>query len=578
MLTKLIVRNFKKFDEINIELGHPVVFIGPNNSGKTTALQAIALWQIAYNKWIDKRGTGHKDTPSRRPGITINRKDLISIPIPMSNLLWKNKHTHSVDRVGEKQKTDYVFINIIVEGLEGENAWQCGFEFYYANEESFYCRPLRLNDQKNPMRMAVPDLGKSIKIAFLPPMSGLVDREFLKQHGEIDFLIGQGQTAQVLRNHCYKVYSEYPQNWNEIKVNIGTLFGIELRDPLYTDRSEILMSYEEPSSISLDLSASGRGVQQTILLLAHLYLNPKSILLLDEPDAHLEIIRQRQNFNLITRISEELDSQIIAASHSEVVLNEASGTGVVVAFVGQPHTINDRASQVLKSLSTIGFDQYYQAELKGWIIYLEDSSDLAILHALAKKLNHPAEVYLRDPFVCYIATNRPNKAREHFFGLREAKGNLLGIAIFDHLDKELNPHEPLAELMWEKREIENYFCTKNVLLRFAADLAEDSGPLFRHAEMEKSTKAMEESILELENALKQLDKGSPWDSGFKVSDEFMAPLFRNFSEKLKIPLVLRKNEFYKLVKHIEKNQISDEVMQKLDYIERIASKSIKGTL
>ena len=43
MLTKLRIRNFKRFNEVEIELGSPVVFVGPNNSGKTSALQALAL-------------------------------------------------------------------------------------------------------------------------------------------------------------------------------------------------------------------------------------------------------------------------------------------------------------------------------------------------------------------------------------------------------------------------------------------------------------------------------------------------------------------------------------------------------
>jgi len=50
MLTKLTVRNFKRFGEIEIELDNPVVFIGPNNSGKTSALQALALWHVGVNR------------------------------------------------------------------------------------------------------------------------------------------------------------------------------------------------------------------------------------------------------------------------------------------------------------------------------------------------------------------------------------------------------------------------------------------------------------------------------------------------------------------------------------------------
>lgn len=55
MLTKLTLRNFKRFDDVEIELANPVVFIGPNNSGKTSAMQALALWDIGVKRWHEKR-------------------------------------------------------------------------------------------------------------------------------------------------------------------------------------------------------------------------------------------------------------------------------------------------------------------------------------------------------------------------------------------------------------------------------------------------------------------------------------------------------------------------------------------
>ena len=41
MLTSITVRNFKQFEAVTVELDDVVVFVGPNDSGKTTALQ---LW------------------------------------------------------------------------------------------------------------------------------------------------------------------------------------------------------------------------------------------------------------------------------------------------------------------------------------------------------------------------------------------------------------------------------------------------------------------------------------------------------------------------------------------------------
>ena len=46
MLTKLKIKNFKRFGGVEVELGNPVVFVGPNNSGKTSAMQALSLWNV----------------------------------------------------------------------------------------------------------------------------------------------------------------------------------------------------------------------------------------------------------------------------------------------------------------------------------------------------------------------------------------------------------------------------------------------------------------------------------------------------------------------------------------------------
>ena len=66
MLTKLTIRNFKRFDEVEIELGNAVVFIGPNNSGKTTALQALCA--LGHRSEPMERKAGGKGRPRESPG------------------------------------------------------------------------------------------------------------------------------------------------------------------------------------------------------------------------------------------------------------------------------------------------------------------------------------------------------------------------------------------------------------------------------------------------------------------------------------------------------------------------------
>ncbi len=568
MLTKIKIKNFKRFDDVEIDLGKTVVLIGPNNSGKTTALQALALWDIGLRRWNEKRQG--KGALEKRPGVAINRRDLISVPVPNANLLWRSMHVKKMDRQNGKPGTQNIRIDIVVEGLSDGKEWKCGLEFDYANEESFYCRPLRLSDDESPKRMEIPENASKVRIAFLPPMSGLAAVEPKWEPGRINVLLGEGQTAQVLRNLCFQIHEKDERIWNEMNGHIKNLFGVSLIAPDYIqERGEITMSYEEHDGTRLDIASSGRGLQQTLLLLAHLYANPGTALLLDEPDAHLEVLRQRQTYQLLTEVANQQGSQIIAASHSEVVLNEAADRDMVVAFVGRPHRIDGRVSQVMKSLTDLGFDQYYQAEQTGWVLYLEGPTDLAILQTFAKKLNHPAGKLLERPFVYYVATNLPQRARDHFYGLREAKSDLVGIAIFDRLDKGLQSDPRLKETMWQKREIENYFTMEEVLIAYTqTGIAND---LFGFRERERRETVMRESIRQLEDALSKLRKPSPWSSDIKATDEFLDPLFDEYFTKLGLPNLLRKSDYYSLAELVPTDKIHPDIREKLDAIVKMAS-------
>lgn len=566
MLTKLAIRNFKLFEQVELELGDRVVLIGPNNAGKTTALQALALWEIGLKRWLEKRGSG--EVPTKRPGVTINRRDLIAVPVPVANILWRDTRVRSSTRTNGRSRTENILIEIIVDGID----WSCGLEFDYANEESFYCRPLRLHDNT---RMPVPDSVSDVHIAYLPPMSGLYANETRLDRGAINVRLGEGRTAEVLRNLCYQIVEsdDGEEKWQEVVKSIQDLFGSKLDTPQYiVERGEITMNYCTREGVRLDLSASGRGQQQTLLLLAHMTVNPGSVLLLDEPDAHLEILRQRQIYRLLGEAADRTGSQIIAASHSEVVLNEAANRDVLIAFVGRPHRIDDRGSQVAKALKEIGFEHYLQAQERGWVLYLEGSTDLAILYQFARLLEHPAAHLLECPYVHYVA-NQPRKAQDHFYGVREAKPDLLGIAIYDRLDQVL-PNDPnLTQLMWHKRELENYLTHRDVLLDFAgSEGRRHAGDLFEAAWREQ----MDATIAEIESALETLGEPSPWGPDIKASDAFLDRVFKRFYEKLQLPNLMTKTDYHTLAAYLPRAAIDDEIIDKLDAMVDVAQRARPG--
>ena len=101
MLTRLVIRTLKRFDEAEIELGPRVVFVGPNNCGKTTALQALSLWHLAMQRWSARFPDGNP--PPQRPGVVLGRSDLVATPVPKTAHLWRAARVGSYQRPGGKK-------------------------------------------------------------------------------------------------------------------------------------------------------------------------------------------------------------------------------------------------------------------------------------------------------------------------------------------------------------------------------------------------------------------------------------------------------------------------------------------
>lgn len=563
MLTRLQIRKFKVFADADIELGPVTVLCGPNNSGKTAALQAIALWQLGLKAWQAERGKA--STARERVGVPINRRDLVSIPVPETNLLWHGLHLREGFRQNGHTVTRNLRIDITLSGVGPAGAWECGLEFDYSGPEVIYVRPQRLSEQPRSERMPVPDAAGDVRVALLPAMSGLAAVEPKWEPGRVEVLIGEGQTAQVLRNLCHQLWQEKRDLWDQLVARIQELFHVTLLPPQsVVARGEITMAYRQQDGANLDLSSAGRGQQQILLLLTYVLANPGTTLLLDEPDAHLEVVRQRETYNLLSELAQQHGSQIIAASHSEVVLEEAARKDTLVAFVGRPHRIDDRGSQVRKWLAEYPIDHLYQAELQGWVLYLEGSTDLAVLLAFAEKLDHPARPVLERPFVIYVA-NDPSKVQRHFYALREAKQDVVGVALFDRLDR--TPRDLGAEaLMWSRREIENYLTHRDVLEAWAK--GDGSSPLFAGPR----ENAMRNAIAEIEAAQQTLGKDI-WSGDIKATDEALDPIFRRYFTLMKEPLLFRKADYHGLVRFMPPTEIDPEIAEKLDRILAVAQRA-----
>jgi len=577
----LEINNFKSYRSSGrIPLEHPSVLIGPNNCGKTTALQAIALWSTAVRTWQQES----KDSKAKqRTGKPLNRLAIQSVPVPKTRHFWKNLKVSGHDlhiSIGLEHQDTVVPIKMVFR--------------HHASDELIYAEP-HPSTASHPQALA---RAAELDVALLYPMSGISADEPLITRNRIDYHMGRGSTAEVLRNLCLVVHQNNPDDWQDITQLMHRLFKVNLTTPLENDGGSLDLFYEQMGADRpLDLSLAGRGFQQMLLILAHLYCHKGSVLLIDEPDAHLEILRQQQIYSLLSTIADRNRCQVLMATHSEVVMQEALDNNLTLILDGHADELASKPD-IKESLKNFGAVHYVRARETGHVLYLEGSTDLAMLRAFADRLKHPVRDLIADGShlnVYYLQDNRPNpsqspqeqldavegafgqKARDHFFALRRILPDLRGLEIIDNDNRGLQPSDEggFCRSPWKRYELENYFVTPQVLLDWAQP---DDADLFcdqRLATLDQLILAMifdgSDSDFANYQAANTATQATLWraQTQTKKLSLFAENYFRHLANATGCQIMLRKRDLYRLIERYDINSIDREVVEKLDAIYRL---------
>jgi len=582
LLHYLELENFKRFgDKQRIELDHPAVLIGPNNCGKTSAIQALALWAQAVKTWLDVR---KNSSAKERTATALNRLAIVSVPVQRTRYFWHNTQV----RTGNKDVP-----LVITVGVWWENQLvPLSMRFRNQGDELVYCAP----DDAALKNMKLIEYAASINVELLYPMSGLETEEAILQPGRIGVLLGQGQTAQVLRNLCLMVAKDQPDDWKRIAQLMQRLFAVELGIPQETTRGAIELQYRQTNvKEALDVSMSGRGFQQMLLIFAYLYSHKRSVLLVDEPDAHLEILRQKQVYVLLRDIATENNSQVVMVTHSEVILDEALDSNLTLLLDGKADDLAAK-KDIRNTLKHFGADHYVKARERGYVLYVEGGTDLDMLRALAERLNHPAAaVWDERVNSFYVQNNYPIQSleselerveggfgitpKDHFFALRELVPGLQGVAILDNDGQNRQPFQQggLNLVYWRRYEAENYFITPEVLRRFALEHYQDMDLFgaFRPDIEAVLGQLINERVFDSVEADFQTYRSSAtevarllWEAKterLKLSD-FAEEFFRRLGDKLGHAMLLKKGELHRLVVYADPQGIPAEVDEKLNLL------------
>ena len=581
----LEIENFKRFgDRQRIELDHPAVLIGPNNCGKTSAIQALALWSQAVQTWFDVR---RQSSATERTATALNRLSIVSVPVQRTRYFWHNTQVRS----GNKD-----IPLLITVGVWFRNELKpLTMRFRNQGEELVYCAP----DDDSLRNLDFIAYAASMRVELLYPMSGLETEEPLLQPGRINVLLGQGQTAQVLRNLCLIVASDSPADWKRVQQLMKRLFLVDLGEPVETSRGAIELQYRQAKvKEPLDVSLSGRGFQQMLLIFAYLYSHKRSILLVDEPDAHLEILRQKQVYVLLRDIALENQSQVVMVTHSEVILDEALDKNLTLLMDG--HADDLAAKQDIRNtLKHFGADHYVKARERGYVLYVEGGTDIDMLRALAVLTGHPAAAVWDERINSfYVQNNYPAQdidaelerveggfgltPKQHFFALRALLPGLQGLAVLDNdgQNRQTFSEGGLRLVYWRRYEAENYFVTPELLRRYALRELADAD-LFGGFQLEID-ETLSQLILErvFAGVVQDFEEFNKAPSGaarlvwearterIKLSD-FAEEFFRRLAARNGGLMLLTKGQLHNLVPHAQAASIPLEVKDKLDLLENV---------
>jgi predicted ATPase len=577
--------NFKRYGETQrIELDHPAVLIGPNNCGKTSLLQAIALWSIGLRTW---KVEAENSWAAVRTGKALNRLSILAVPVPRTRFFWN------------KLRTSHREITITVGVDVGGQPVPVTMTFrHHHSDELVYCEP----SSETLLNESVLEQAAALDVSLLYPMSGISADEAIILPKRIEYLMGRGSTAEVLRNICLQIHQKAPKEWEEVANLMRRLFHVELGEPVENEKGAVDLSYTQPGVTSaMDLSLSGRGFQQMLLIFAHLFLHKSSVLLIDEPDAHLEILRQKQVFTLLRDLGRRNQCQVVIVTHSEIVLGDALDTNLTLILDGKAEKLAGGGQQdVRNALKHYGAEHYVRARETGHVLYVESGTDIDMLLAFARKLGHPATELMEDGArlnVYYLQDNFPDvqrpaeaelerveggyglKPEEHFHALRSMLPSLRGLVIQDNDARNRSDCQTgeLKRLFWRRYEAENYFITPELLVAEARQAL---------GEMELFSSRTEEVLRGL--LLDTIFAGSAEDlANYQRADgsmrrtlwrakterqklsSFAEEFFRRLAHQTATPMLHRKGTLHELVDRCDAADLEPELREKLDALARL---------
>ncbi|MEF8701371.1 MAG: ATP-binding protein [Candidatus Accumulibacter sp. UW20] len=302
-LRSVHVKRFKGMDDAPFDVSSINVFIGANNSGKSTLAQLVHFGMSILQaiQLADRWGNN--------PAVSLSLNPTQLLYSPCVDL-------YALGRGGRLLEPKETAIELSLVLSDGQSI---RIEIRRGRNGNIHVQVENTLAAKELASLEEPFT------IYSPGLAGISRSEVYISNGVLLRTIARGDANLVLRNILYRL-SNNAEAWEAFQTDLRELFSNVHIDVEYNEHTdEHIMVYADTGTGRVPIELAGTGVLQAVQILGYVQYFHPSVIILDEPDSHLHPNNQRLLCKLLQVVAEERDTQVFLTTHSRHVVDALSG-------------------------------------------------------------------------------------------------------------------------------------------------------------------------------------------------------------------------------------------------------------
>lgn len=352
-LTSIHVKRFKGIQNASFDVGSINVFIGANNSGKSSLAQLLHFG-ISILQTIELEGRwGNKDSVS----LSLN---------PIKFLYSPCADIYALGTGGKLLENPALAIELALTLSNGE---QIVIKIRRGRNGNIHV---------SVDNIAVAKTLADLKIPFTiysPGLAGIARHETYISDGVLLRTIARGDANLVLRNILIRL-SKKAEAWEEFISDLRQLFEqIEISVNFAPETDEYITVFADIGTGRVPIELAGTGVLQAVQILGYVHFFHPSVIVLDEPDSHLHPNNQRLLRKILQGVADERSTQVFLTTHSRHVVDALSGQAkfLWVRSGTVEHVEQDHDLAVLLDIGALDVKEMLSESYARCIVLTEDT-------------------------------------------------------------------------------------------------------------------------------------------------------------------------------------------------------------